>query len=367
MTAVMRRSSPSFGWYVPQRLAVVGLLLVGSAAPAPAQSEFKGDAAGAGRPLLPKSGATGVPQPESRSPGAGLLSPNLGSPALGAADAIGPSHGELPSIFSPLPGAPAAGFREDSAARVGLQLSAQFGQNGSPVTGGLMWRIYGDRPDGLGQFPLVAEDSSPSPKLNLPPGDYVVHVSLGLASAVRRVRLQAGTVRAAFEIPAGGIRLEGRVGGIRIPPEQIFFDIFPGSQFDPGEKQPLARQVTTGQVVMVPEGTYHFVSQYGDANAVIRSDIRVQAGRLTEVTVTHHAAVITLKLVNERGGEALADTAWSVLTPGGDIIMESVGAFPRVVLAEGEYHVIARNEGNVFERGFKVSSGVDGEVEVLAR
>ena len=65
--------------------------------------------------------------------------------------------------------------------------------------------------------------------------------------------------------------------------------------------------------------------------------------------------------------EALANTAWSVLTPGGDVVKESIGAFPRVILAEGDYRVIARNEGRVYQRGFKVSSGVDGEIEVLAR
>ena len=49
------------------------------------------------------------------------------------------------------------------------------------------------------------------------------------------------------------------------------------------------------------------------------------------------------------------------------VIKESIGAFPRVVLAEGDYHVIARNEGKTFQRDFKVITGVDGEVEVLAR
>ena len=63
---------------------------------------------------------------------------------------------------------------------------------------------------------------------------------------------------------------------------------------------------------MVPEGNYHIVSNYGDTNAVVRSDIRVQAGKLTDATVNHRAALITLKLVNERGGEALANTGWSV-------------------------------------------------------
>ena len=251
--------------------------------------------------------------------------------------------------------------------QVGLLLSARFGEKVGPITNGLTWRVYLDRPDKEGRFHLVKEDNAPSPTFVLPPGGYIVHVNMGLARAARHVRLRAETVRESFVIPAGGIRLEGRVGGVRIPAGQISFDVYAGSQFDPGKKQPITRHVMTGDVVMVPEGTYHIVSNYGDANAVIRSDIRVQAGKLTDVTVTHHAAVITLKLVSERGGEALANTAWSVLTPGGDVVRESIGAFPRVILAEGEYRVIARNEGKVFQRGFKVSSGVDGEIEVLAR
>lgn len=122
-----------------------------------------------------------------------------------------------------------------------------------------------------------------------------------------------------------------------------------------------------GDVALVPEGTYYIVSTYGEANSVVRSDIRVAAGKLTDVTVTHRAAVILLKLVSEKGGEALANTAWSVLTPAGDVINELLGAFPRVVLAEGAYRVIARNEGHMFERTVNVVNGVDGEVQVLAK
>ena len=31
----------------------------------------------------------------------------------------------------------------------------------------------------------------------------------------------------------------------------------------------------TGDIVLLPEGAYHIVSNYGDANATVRSDIRV--------------------------------------------------------------------------------------------
>jgi len=38
-----------------------------------------------------------------------------------------------------------------------------------------------------------------------------------------------------------------------------------------------------------------------------------------------------------------------------------------VILAEGDYRVVARNESKTYQREFKVITGVDGEVEVLAR
>jgi hypothetical protein len=253
------------------------------------------------------------------------------------------------------------------AGKVALALSARFGKEAPVISGGLTWRVFGAKPDAAGKFTLVTEDKSPAPTLVLPSGAYIVHVGFGLATAVKPVTLTGPTLREEFNLPAGALRMEGRVGEVRIAPTQIFFDVYKGSQFEPGDRRPIAEHVVTSSVVVVPEGTYYIVSNYGDANSVVRSDIRVQAGKLTDITVNHRAAAMTLKLVTEKGGEALANTAWSVLTPGGDVIKESIGAFPRVVLAEGEYRAIARNEGKVFEKEFKVVAGVDGDVEVTAR
>lgn len=249
-----------------------------------------------------------------------------------------------------------------------LALTAKFGKDLPVITNGLIWRVYSDRPDpATGQFRLIREERSPTPNIVLPPGNYVVHAALGLVSAVRTVTLKQDTIRESFELPAGGLRIEGRVGTTKIPQGQITFNIFKGSQFEVGERAPVASNIPASDVVLLPEGTYYIISNYGDANSVVRSDIRVAASKLTDVIVTHRAAVITLKLVSDRGGEALANTAWSVITPGGDVIKESTGAFPRVVLSEGEYRAIARNEGKTFERGFNVVNGVDGEVVVTAR
>jgi hypothetical protein len=248
-----------------------------------------------------------------------------------------------------------------------LTVNARFGPGQPSITGGLHWRAYADRPDQTGVFRLLKEDRSASPTFVLPAGDYVVAVNFGFASAARRVQIGSDAARQTFDLPAGGARFEGRVGDSKIPPGQISFDVFRGSQFEPGDnKQPLVHEVATGDLVLLPEGVYHVVSNYGDGNAVVRSDIRIQAGKLIDVRINHRAAVITLKLVSEQGGEALASTAWSVLTPGGDVIKESIGAFPRVVLEEGDYVAIARNDGKVYNQSFKVEPGLDREIEVLA-
>ena len=305
----------------------------------------------------------------SATPSMGAISP--GSGARG--DVFGLGGGMLaPSPQSPMvaprsPPAPVTQMPMVPAGQVALALSARFGKDAAPIEGGLTWRVYSAKAEPGGGFKLLKEDKSPAPTLVLPAGAYIVHVGFGLATAVKPVTLRGSTVTENFDLPAGGLRIEGRVGDVRVPAGQISFDVYKGSQFEAGDRRPIAEHVMTGDVVVVPEGTYYIVSNYGDANSVVRSDIRVAAGKLTDVTVNHRAAAITLKLVGEKGGEALANTAWSVLTPGGDVIKESIGAFPRVILAEGEYRAIARNEGKVFEREFKVVAGVDGDVVVTAR
>ena len=71
--------------------------------------------------------------------------------------------------------------------------------------------------------------------------------------------------------------------------------------------------------------------------------------------------------MNNPGGEALANTAFTILTPGGDIIREMIGAFPSATLAEGEYVAIARHNGKTYQTTFKVESAIDRDVEVLAK
>jgi len=331
-------------------LAVAGLVLFAPAralpqtlAQSPAQSSTQSSAQV--RSLVP---------PQSMAPAQSV--PGVGSPGA--------------TIVNPNPLAPAPFAQAEPtvpAGRVALAVAARYGRDAPLISGGLVWRVYAAKPDAAGTFPLLKEDHAAAPTFVLPPGNYVVDASLGLANVAKSIQLRSETVHEVFDIAAGAMRLEGRVGDARIPTGQISFEIYTGSQFDTAERRRIAQNVMSGDVVLLPAGTYNIVSNYGDGNSVVRSDVNVETAKLSDIVVTHRAAVITLKLVNNPGGEALANTQWTILTPGGDVIKESIGAFPRIVLAEGDYHVIARNEGKTFQRDFKVITGVDGEVEVLAR
>ena len=346
------------GWFGACRRCVAAFpVIFVLASPFAAEAQLlPGEQAPVPPAAIPNVTAPASPTPVA--PGANLTTPGGGvtpPPPPAAAPPVSPPPVAAPAAPAVPPG------------QVALALAARFGRDPPAITGGLLWRIYTEKPDQNGIFKLVREDRTASPVVLLPPGGYIVHATFGLANAVKRVQLRGETVREVFEIPAGGARFEGKVGDARIPPGQIHFDVYKGSQFESGEKRPIAENVASSDVVLLPEGLYHVVSNYGDGNAVMRSDLRIQPGKLTDTTIVHRAAKITLKLVGEKGGEALANTAWSVLTPGGDVIKESIGAFPVVILAEGDYVAIARNEGKVYNREFKVEAGVDREIEVLAR
>ena len=73
-----------------------------------------------------------------------------------------------------------------------------------------------------------------------------------------------------------------------------------------------------------------------------------------------------MKLVREPGGEAIADTSWSVVTQSGDTVRDIVGAYAPMVLSEGEYTVIAKNRDKLYQRELKVEAGHNQEVELIA-
>lgn len=252
-----------------------------------------------------------------------------------------------------------------TARQVIVNAGAVFADSNEPIRSGLVWRVFEDRGETSAPA-IVARSSSPTPSFALAPGNYIVHVAYGFASASKRISVQSGNLNERIVISAGALRLKGAVGESPIAEDRVTFSVYvPEDQNSEGRL--VIANAKSNEVIRLPEGSYHVVSTYGDANAIMRSDLKVESGKVTEATLNHRAATVTLKLVASEGGEAFAGTAFSVLTPGGDVIREAIGAFPSVTLAEGEYVLIARHEGKVYTKDFEVESGRDRDIEVLVK
>ena len=251
------------------------------------------------------------------------------------------------------------------AATGDLSLSAVFPGDTRPIRSGLVWRVFSDAV-GDGGPKLVAKSSAATPSISLAPGTYTAHAAYGFASATKRVVVSTAGSTERLSLSAGALKLGGAIGEQPIAANRLAFSIYLPVGGD-SEGRLVAANIRAGEIVRLPEGSYHVVSTYGESNAIMRVDLKIDPGKLTEATVNHRAATVTLKLVATAGGEAFAGTAFSVLTPGGDVIREAIGAFPTVTLSEGEYSLIARHDGQVYARDFKVESGLDRDIEVMAK
>lgn len=244
-----------------------------------------------------------------------------------------------------------------------LALRATYGDRGNEIAGELIWRVYTVRgPD----VQLYTKVDTAKPSLVLPPGQYAIHVSHGLATATRDLTLSETGAVASIPINAGALMVSGHLGVPErpIPPQRQKLSLFiPTANNSEGKL--VTDNLRALSRITLPEGTYHLVSTYSGSNSVVRTDVRIVTGRVTEAVVNHRAATMTLKLVRQRGGVALAGAEWTIETPGGDIVAEAVGAFPSVDIGEGTYNVLARHNDREYRGQMKVEGGINRDFEII--
>lgn len=247
-----------------------------------------------------------------------------------------------------------------------LYLTARLTEDSPPLPSGVMWRIYSETSSDDGRLELVAQAEGGDAEFRLDPGAYLIHTAYGYATRTNRIVIGREAKPKEVILNAGGVLLSASSeDDTPLTSAPLSFDIY-GSDFNErGERNLVARDVHPGKIIRLAADTYHIVSRYGDINAIVRANVQVLPGKLTEARIYHQAADITLKLVNAPGGEAIANTSWTVLNTGGDVVVEASGAFPDFVLAAGDYEVIARNNGEIYRSDFSVKDGEDREVEVV--
>ncbi len=248
-----------------------------------------------------------------------------------------------------------------------VSLVALLTQDGQSIEQGLVWRVFHERPGPDGKLKLAALRREATPSLRLEPGEYIVNVAFGRAHLTRKITVTgAQAVQERFVLNAGGLRLiPALANGEPIADKAVSYEIFSDERDQYGQRVRVMSAARPGLVIRLNAGIYSIVGTYGDANAVARADVTVEAGKLTEATLTHAAARVTFKLVARSGGDAIADTQWNVVDARGETVKDSVGALPTHIFAPGTYTVSARNGADVFRRTFTVQAGDVVQVEVI--
>ena len=255
-----------------------------------------------------------------------------------------------------------------SATTGDVTLVALLTDDGQRIDQGVVWRIFQEQPGAAETKPkAIGNWREASPLVKLPPGNYIVNASFGRAHLTRKIKVEAGAaLQERFVLNAGGLRVNALLStGEAAPERTVAYEIFSGETDQLGNRSRIMGNGRPGLIVRLNAGIYHLVSTYGDANAVVRADVTVEPGKLTEAMVTHPGAKVTFKLVTRAGGEAQADTQWNVATAHGDPVKESVGALPTHVLGPGAYVVNAKQGGRNFRRAFNIQSGEPVQIEVV--
>jgi len=250
-----------------------------------------------------------------------------------------------------------------------VTVSVSLTDGSQPILQGLVWRVFRDKAaaGGGGKSLLVSTHKEASPTLRLDPGTYWINVALGRANLTRKITVVADRVdKAHFVLNAGGLRIvpvlaNGEGANLKL----VAFDVESDERDEHGQRTKVVIGAKAGVVLRLNAGVYSILSTYGDANATARADVWVEAGRLSEVKVVHPAAEVRFKLVTRGGGDAIADTQWSVALRQGEMVKESSGALPTHFLAPGTYTVSARHAGRLYRRDFTVKAGESRLVEVV--
>ena len=237
----------------------------------------------------------------------------------------------------------------------------------APAIGAHLARLRVEDFAGGAGYKLVSTHRDPMPTAALLPGEYLVNAAYGLSNLTKKIKVESGrSIEETFVLNTGGLKLAALLpDGEPLPESAARYDILSDEEDQFGNRQMVLRDAKPGIVIRLNAGAYRIECLYGDANATVRADITVEPGKVTEATLKQTGAKTTFKLVQTLGGEALADTKWTILTSAGDVVKENAGALPTHILAPGSYAVVADHAGESFTRKFSIEPGEAKQIEVV--
>ena len=318
-------------------------------------------------PAAPQQqGQAPAPQPAPQSAGETAVHKSPSPPQIAALPPTQPT-GALPAApAAPKPSA------QSTTAQVQLPVPVTFkalvSETGPRLQSGITWRVYESKTSpGSADYKLLSTHRDPTPTAALLPGEYLVNAAYGLSNLTKKIKVESGrSIEETFVLNTGGLKVVALLpDGKPLPASAARYDILSDEEDQFGNRQMVLRDAKPGIVIRLNAGAYRIECLYGDANAVAKADITVEPGKVTEATLKQTGAKTTFKLVQSLGGEALADTKWTLLTSAGDVVKENAGALPTHILAPGSYAVVADHAGESFTRKFSIEPGEAKQIEVV--
>jgi hypothetical protein len=253
-----------------------------------------------------------------------------------------------------------------AAGKESLRLRARITAATDPIARPIAWTVHRVDDSAEDKWPLVGERSAAEALFDLAPGQYVVRAGYGAIKAAKVVVVQPRQqVDVTFILNAGGLRVVPALAFLD-PPEGANAKhwVFEAADGDRSSRRLFAETDRPGEVIRLNAGTYHLVSRFGDANAVVEADVTVRPGMLTEVEINHKAGIVHLGFARHDTDGPPKTVQWQINDSNGAVIMRADGARISQILAPGAYIAAVDYGGRKFEAKFEIDIGETREVNI---
>lgn len=251
----------------------------------------------------------------------------------------------------------------------GLRLRGQITSGTAPITRPIDWAAYRVEDAEADRWRKIADVSTPVASIPLPPGRYVVRAAYGAVRAAKVLVVRPGRrIDATFILNAGGLRILPALAFMDTP-EGVAAKhwIFAAVPDENGRRRLFAQSDVIGEVIRLNAGTYSLVSRFGNANAVVETDVTIRPGMLTAVEINHKVGLVTLRLSGAAQETASGGPVkWQLVDSGGAIVFRAEGRETAQVLLPGRYRAMAEYRGKSYTSEFTVEIGEKKTVEITA-
>jgi Ca-activated chloride channel homolog len=242
-----------------------------------------------------------------------------------------------------------------------LKLSVLMEEGGPPVVKDVAWDVLGEA-DAEGNRPKAGYSYEAQPTLSMPAGKFRVEVAVGNAKGSAEVEVKAGaTTEKVIVLGAGRIKLSAlAVEGSTPITKDLGWDVF-GAADAEGNQAKVAFSYDDQPTFSLPAGKYTTELRWD--KAIVRKEIEVLAGKLTESALVLNAGTLDLSAVMGEGSNPAPDgLTWdfmSALDAEGERkkVGFSYDAKPKVRLLAGKYLISVVRGGVTVQSEVEVQAG----------